>query len=186
VASRWNVGLVDLNDDEYVTVDVPNSFALKKVRISKIALNSAIISVPKLKLHRMTGVTLSLKNLMGVVSPKGQIHLHLSEKIADLVSVVKPKLAVIDGIVGGEGWETAGKPVKMDLIIAGLDPVAVDTVGAEVMGFNLEKANQILLAAEKGLGICNMESIKVIGETIEKVKKEFKPSIQTYLFSRLG
>lgn len=186
VANRWKVGLVDLNDDEYVTVDVPNPLALRKVRISKIALSSAIISVAKLKLHRMAGVTLSLKNLMGVVSPKGQIHHHLSEKIADLASVVKPRIAVIDGIVGGEGWELAGKLIKMDLVIAGLDPVAVDTVGAEVMGFNLEKANHILLAAEKRLGVCNMERIEVIGEPIEKVRKKFKPSIQSYLFSRLG
>jgi len=186
VADRWKVGLVDLNDDEYVTIDVSNPLALRKVRISKMALSSAIISVAKLKLHRMAGVTLSLKNLMGVISPKGQIHHHLSEKIADLASVVKPRVAVIDGIVGGEGWELAGNLVKMDLVIAGLDPVAVDTVGAEVMGFNLEKANHILLAAEKGLGVCNMERIEVIGEPIEKVRKKFKPLIQSYLFSRLG
>ncbi|MCW4026407.1 MAG: DUF362 domain-containing protein, partial [Candidatus Bathyarchaeota archaeon] len=87
VASCLGVELIDLNEDEYSVVDVPDHLALEKVRISKIALESAIVSVPKLKLHRMAGVTLSLKNLMGVVKPKGQIHRHLSEKIADLASV---------------------------------------------------------------------------------------------------
>ncbi len=186
VAQRWNVELIDLNDDEYVTVQVPNHLALEKVRISKTALNSAIVSIPKLKLHRMAGVTLSLKNLMGVVSPKGQIHYHLSEKIADLASVVKPRLAVIDGIVGGEGYETAGKPVKMDLVIAGLDPVAVDAVGASVMGFNMEKAKHILLAAEKGLGICDLNRIRILGEPVERVKREFKPSFSSHFLSRVS
>ena len=174
VAKRWKVDLIDLDDDEYVIADVPNYLALKTVRISKIALESAIVSVPKLKLHRMAGVTLSLKNLMGVVSPKGQIHHNLNEKIADLASVVRPKLAVIDGIVGGEGDELAGRPVKMDLVIAGLDPVAVDTVGAAVMGFDPKRAKHIALAAEKGLGTCDLKRIKVIGEPIEKVKRDFR------------
>jgi len=186
VAHRWKVDLIDLNEDEYIIMDVPNSLALKTVRISKTALNSAVVSVPKLKLHRMAGVTLSLKNLMGVVSPKGQIHRHLSKKIADLASVVKPRLAVIDGIIGGEGYELAGKPVKMNLVIAGLDPVAVDTVGTAVMGFNLKKARHILLAAEKGLGICDLKRIKILGERIEKVKKDFKPSFSFHFLSRFA
>jgi uncharacterized protein (DUF362 family) len=174
VAKRWGVDLIDLDDDEYVMVDVPDCLALKSVRISKTALETAIVSVPKLKLHRMAGVTLSLKNLMGVVSPKGQIHHNLHEKIADLASVVRPRLAVIDGIVGGGGHELAGRPIKMDLVIAGLDPVAVDTVGAAVMGFDPKKAKHIALAAQKGLGTCDLEKIKIVGEPIDKVKKDFR------------
>lgn len=184
VASRWKVDLMDLNDDEYVIADVPSPLALKTVRIAKTALNSAIISVPKLKLHRMAGVTLSLKNMMGVVSPKGQIHRSLSKKIADLVSLVKPRLAVIDGIIGGEGHELAKKPVEMNLVIAGLDPVAVDTVGAAVMDFNPKKAEHLTLAAKKGLGICDLDKIRVLGEPIEKVKKRFKPSFSMRILSR--
>jgi len=186
VAKRWKVDLIDLNDDEYVIAEVPSPLALKTVRISKTALSSAIISVAKLKLHRMAGVTLSLKNMMGVVSPKGQIHRSLSKKIADLVSLVKPRLAVIDGIIGGEGHELAGRPVEMNLVIAGLDPVAVDTVGAAVMDFNPGKVGHIILAAKKGLGVCDLSGIKVLGEPIEKVKKKFKPSFSLRLLSRFA
>jgi len=186
VATRWKVDLMDLNDDEYVIAEVPSPLALKTVRIAKTALNSAIISVPKLKLHRMAGVTLSLKNMMGVVNPKGQIHRLLSKKIADLVSLVKPRLAVIDGIIGGESHELAGKPVEMNLVIAGLDPVAVDTVGAAVMDFNPKKVEHIILAAKKGLGICNLDKIRVLGESIEKVKKKFKPSFSMKILSRFA
>jgi len=186
VARRWKVDLIDLNDDEYVVAEVPSPLALKTVRITKTALSSAIISVPKLKLHRMAGVTLSLKNLMGVVSPKGQIHRSLSKKIADLASLVKPRLAVIDGIIGGEGHELAGRSVEMNLVIAGLDPVAVDAVGAAVMGVNPEKVEHIILAAKKRLGVCDLNRIRVLGEPIEKVKKKFKRSFASRLLSRFA
>ena len=186
VTKRWKVDLIDLNDDEYVVAEVPSPLALKTVRIAKTALNSAIISVPKLKLHRMAGVTLSLKNLMGVVSPKGQIHRSLGKKIADLASLVKPRLAVIDGIIGGEGHELARRPVEMNLVIAGLDPVAVDTIGAAVMEVNPERVEHIILAAKKELGVCNLNKIKVVGEPIEKVKKKFKPSFSLRLLSRFA
>jgi uncharacterized protein (DUF362 family) len=186
VARRWQVDLLDLNEDTYVVVDVPNYLALKSVRISKTALDSAIISVPKLKLHRITGVTLSLKNMMGVVQPKGQMHLHLNEKIADLASIVKPRLTVVDGLIGGEGHERAGKPVPMNLVIAGLDPVAVDTVGTMVMGINVDNIKHLKLAAKKELGTCNLEQIRILGEPLEKVKRNFKPSFTSHFMPRFA
>jgi uncharacterized protein (DUF362 family) len=186
VAHRLHVDLLDLNEDSYVVVDVPGHLALKSVRISKTSLDSAIISVPKLKLHRITGVTLSLKNMMGVVQPKGQMHFHLNEKIADLASVLKPRLAVVDGLIGGEGHETAGKPVPMNLVITGLDLVAVDAVGAAVMGVNVDNVKHIKLAAHKGLGICDLERIRIIGEPLEKVKKDFKPSFTSHFMSKFA
>ena len=186
VARRWQVNLLDLNKDIYIVVDVPNHLILKSVRISKTALDYAIISVPKLKLHRITGVTLSLKNMMGVVQPKGQMHFHLNEKIADLASVVKPRLAVVDGLIGGEGHERAGKPVPMNLVIAGLDPVAVDTVGATIMGINVDNIKHIKLAAKKELGTCNLDQIRILGESLEKVKRKFKPSFTSHFMSRFS
>jgi uncharacterized protein (DUF362 family) len=186
VARRWQIDLLDLNKDDYVVMDVSDHYALRSVRISKTALNSAIISVPKMKLHRITGVTLSLKNMMGVVQPKGQMHVHLNEKIADLASVVKPRLAVVDGIIGGEGHETAGRPVPMNIVIAGLDPVAVDAVGAASMGVTVDNVKHIRLAAQKKLGICDLEQIRIVGEPLEKVKRNFKPSISSHFMSKLA
>jgi len=93
VAERWGVKLVDLNRDEFIEVSPPNPLSLKKVRVSKTALESTIISVPKLKLHRMATVTLSLKNMMGALASKGSMHTgSLSENIADLASIVKPSI----------------------------------------------------------------------------------------------
>ncbi len=186
IAEKWNVKMVDLNKDEFIEVSPPNLLALKKVKIAKTALESTIISVPKLKPHRMARVTLSLKNMMGAVTPKGSIHNSLSEKIVDLASIIKPSVAVIDGIIAGEGHETSGNPVEMNLVIAGTDPVAVDAVGAAVMSIPPESVNHLRLAEERGLGTCNLKEITVLGEPIEKVKKKFRTSFLSRFLVHLG
>ncbi len=181
VADRWDVRLIDLNEDDSVEVSPPNPLVLKKVKIAKTALQSTLISVPKLKLHRLAHVTLSIKNMIGAITPKGTIHGHLSEKIADLASILKPAVAVIDGIIAGEGHETSGNPVEMNLVLAGVDPIAVDAVGATVMGLPPETVKHLCLAEQKGLGTCNLKKITVVGEPINKVRRKFKRS----LFSRV-
>ncbi|MBS7620209.1 DUF362 domain-containing protein [Candidatus Bathyarchaeota archaeon] len=186
VAERIGAKLVDLNRDEFVEVHPPNPLALRKVKIARTALESMVISVPKLKVHRITGVTLSVKNIMGVMTPKGSMHIALSKNIADLASVVKPRVSVIDGIIAGEGHETSGDPVEMNLVIAGLDPVAVDTVGASVMGVPVSEVKHLLYAAKKGLGTYDLNKIKVVGERIEDVRKVFKRSLSSKLLSHLA
>ena len=187
VAERWGVKLVDLNKDEFVEVNPPNPLALKKVKIAKTTLESTIISVPKLKLHRIATVTLSLKNMMGALASKGSMHRgNLSKNIADLASVLRPSISVVDGIIAGEGHETSGNPVEMNLVIAGTDSVAVDAVGAAVMGIPPTNVKHLVLAEKKRLGTCNLEEITVLGEPIEKVKRKFHRSFSSRLLAHLG
>jgi uncharacterized protein (DUF362 family) len=186
VADRWNVKLVDLNKDEYVEVHPQNPLTLKKVKVAKTALESTIISVPKLKLHRIAGVSLSIKNMMGAMKPKGSMHTHLSSNIADLASIITPKIAVIDGIIAGEGHESSGNPVEMNLVIAGTDPVAVDSVGAAVMMIPPDEVKHLRLAEKKGLGINDLNQIKILGEPIEKVRKKFRRTILSRFLSHVG
>jgi len=188
VAERWGVKLVDLNKDEFVEVHPPNPLSLRKVRVAKTALESTIISVPKLKLHRIATVTLSLKNMMGALTSKGLFHrgASLSENIADLASILKPSVSVIDGIIAGEGHEASGNPIEMDLVIAGTDPVAVDAVGAALMGISPTDVKHLRLAMKKGLGTCNLEEITMLGEPLEKVKRKFNRSPSSKLLVHLG
>ena len=188
VADRWGVKLVDLNKDEFVEAHVPNPLNLKKVRVAKTALESIIVSVPKLKPHRIATVTLSLKNMMGALASKGSMHrgTSLSENIADLTSVLKPSLAVIDGIIAGEGHETSGNPVPMNLVIAGTDPVAVDAIGAAVMDISPEDVKHLQLAEKKGLGTCQLANITVLGEPVEAVKRKFHRSLASKLLAHIG
>jgi len=186
VATRWGVRLVDLNKDEFVEVSPPDPLSLKKVRVAKTALESQIVSVPKLKPHRFARVTLSLKNMMGALASKGTMHVGLSENIADLVSLLKPRLSVVDGMIAGEGHETSSNPVEMNLVIAGTDPVAVDAVGSAVMGIRPSNVKHLVLAEKKGLGTCNLEQIKVLGEPIENVRKKFRRSVSSRVLALFG
>lgn len=177
VAERWGVQLVDLNKDAFVTVNPPTPLALTQVRVAKTAVKSTLISVPKLKVHGSATVTLSLKNVMGALASKGVMHNgRLSQNIADLAAALPPRVAVIDGIIAGEGHETRGSPVAMNLVIVGTDPVATDAVGAAVMGIPPETVPHLRFAAEKGLGTCDLTEITVIGEPIAAVQRRFHRS----------
>jgi len=173
VAERYNVRLIDLNKDRFVEVEIKNALALKKVKIAQTALESIIVSVPKLKVHSMAEVTLSLKNMMGAIYPKNIMHGNLHKKIVDLASILKPRLAVVDGIIGGAGGELGSTPIKMGLVVAGLDPVAVDAVSSAIIGKNPSKIGHIVWAEKVGLGVGNLEKIEVVGEKISKVEKNF-------------
>jgi uncharacterized protein (DUF362 family) len=174
VAAQWAVTLVDLNHDHFVSASPPNPLALTRVRVAQTAVQSTIISVPKLKSHGSATVTLGLKNMMGALASKGTMHNgRLHQNIADLASLLPPQLTVIDGVIAGEGHETRGRPVALNLVIAGVDPVATDTVGAAVMGIPPTTVQHLRYAAQKGLGTNDLNSIRVLGEPITRVQRRF-------------
>jgi uncharacterized protein (DUF362 family) len=123
----------------------------------------------------MAQVTLSMKNLMGVIVDNRGLVMHdnLDEKIVDLASLFKPALNVVDGIVGAEMDEVLGRPVKSNIVIAGIDMVSVDTVGSAVMGLDPIKVRHIQMAAERGLGVASLENIDLVGESLDAVTMKF-------------
>ncbi|MEM2904223.1 MAG: DUF362 domain-containing protein [Candidatus Bathyarchaeia archaeon] len=174
-AERHKVKLVDFNDDELVNVPLPSPAVLKEVKIAKTVLDSTcVINVPCLKAHELALVTLGLKNLVGIVIPRHATHRGLHENLVALAQLVKPRLTVISGIVGHEGHQTHGNPVKMDLVIAGSDSVATDAVGAAVMDVEPRRVKAIWLAEKMGLGTAGLDAIEVLGESVESVKRHFK------------
>jgi uncharacterized protein (DUF362 family) len=175
VADHWDVQLVDLNDDVFVSASPPNPLTLTQVRVAQTALQSTLISVPKLKSHGSATVTLGLKNMMGALASKGTMHNgRLHQNIADLASLLPPRLTVIDGVVAGEGHETRGRPLPMNVVIAGVDPVATDAVGAAVMGIQPATVQHLRYAAQKQLGTLDLGAIQVLGEPIAQVQQRFR------------
>jgi len=174
---EYGVNIMNLNKDQIINdIQIPNPFSLKTVNISKTAIDaSCIISVPSLKTHNMARTTLSMKNMMGTIMPKSIMHSNIHKKIADLVSVLRSKMKfqIIDGIVGSEGWKLGGRPIQMDLIIAGEDPVAVDRVGSAIMGFDMDKVKNLKYGIKKGLGTANLDEIEIIGNSIDEVYHKF-------------
>ena len=180
LGTKYGVDIVDLNEDEIAEVLVPNYLVLKKIRIAKTALTcNKILSVAKLKTHELVGATLSLKNMKGVL-PGIEKHVShrkgLEKAIADLCSVVKPTLAIIDGIIGSAGASSfTGKPVKSSLILTGNDPVAVDAVSSYIMGFNPGEMDVVRHASMKGVGVADISNISVTGEDLEGLRLKIAP-----------
>ncbi|MHA1238011.1 MAG: DUF362 domain-containing protein [Candidatus Odinarchaeia archaeon] len=174
---RYNVKFVNLRwADPKVIVKV-NGEALKKIKIPKLVLDSYVISAAKMKTHTETIVTLGLKNMFGCLPNKLKSRFHLkgiNKVIVDVNRVVSPALTVIDGFIAMEGkGPVSGDPIKMNLIVAGRDPVATDSVCCRIMGFNPKDVYYIRRLAEIGLG--SMDNIKIVGESISSVYRPFKP-----------
>ena len=129
-----------------------------------------------MKTHIATKVTLGMKNMFGLIPDKFKAKYHakgISKVIVDINTVIKPNLTVIDGFVAMEGkGPTDGDPVKMDLIIAGKDPVATDATCARAMGIDPHEISHIRTAHKKGLG--KIDDVEIIGSKLEDVRREFK------------
>ncbi len=180
--------LVDMNalsKEECYELIPQNSLTNETILIPKLYMDAdAVISVAKLKTHFEydAGVTLSVKNSMGVpptrfygVDYKEKLHLlGLKEVIVDINKIRKPDFAVIDGIIGGEGYgPLLVRPVKSNIMLAGIDPVAVDTVALNFMGFTLDEVFHVQLAAKEGLGISDLSKIKIVGADLNSIKMKF-------------
>lgn len=177
MAQRNGVECINLRHvKDRVKIDVPHSETLNSVTVPRIVTESAIISAAKLKTHMTTKVTLGMKNMFGLLPDKLKAKYHtkgINKVIVDISTVLKSSLTVIDGFVGMEGWGPSdGKPVKMDLIIAGKDPVATDATASRLMGFDPHEISHIRRAYEKGLG--NIDDIEIVGEKLENVTRTFQ------------
>jgi uncharacterized protein (DUF362 family) len=92
--------------------------------------------------------------------------------IVDINTALRPTLTVIDGFVAMEGsGPVHGTPVKMDLIVAGCDPVSTDSTASRIMGFDPKSIYHIRRVAEKGLG--EIDNVEIVGERIETVARRF-------------
>lgn len=179
MAERNGVACLNLRHvHDKIQIDVPNGEALRKITVPKIVAESAIISAAKLKTHGSTGVTLGMKNTFGLLPDKSKAKYHfkgIDKVIVDINTVLRPALTVIDGFVGLEGLgPVRGKPIQMDLIIAGKDPVATDSTACRIMGINPHEISHIRKACKKGLG--NIDAIEVVGERLEDVIHVFARS----------
>jgi hypothetical protein len=141
-----------------------------------------IISVPKLKTHDQTEMTCAIKKLKGLLTDKGKKAMHhegLFEGVIDLLSAVRPRLAVVDAVVCQEGLGPVfGRPVEMNLILAGRDLVAVDATCARLIGYRPEETLLTVNAAARGLGVKNSDQIEVVGVALDSVKRRFMRAIE--------
>ena len=179
LAKKIGIPLYDFKKGERVKVKINDGTMTKTVTVHKIVTEcDFIISVPKLKTHCETVVSLSLKNMKGLVcSDKERLRFHLldvNQCLVDLNRVFKPKLAIVEGLIGlqGIGPSSPGTPVDLGLLIGGQDPVAVDAVCARIMRVEPAEIRHIKLAAEAGLGTMDLDEIEIRGQELKSVIPE--------------
>lgn len=172
--------VLGVEDAEKSFVDIKGGMALHRVQYPKVVLEADyFINMPALKTHTMTMVTLSLKNLQGLLDEKSRYYSHrddLDQHMVDINKIRVPDLVVLDGLIGMEGMGAgeAGSPVEMGIVMAGHDCVAVDAIASMCMGIeNPLTVSTTRIAQHDGLGCGNPFLIEVLGESVEKVKKRF-------------
>ena len=173
---------MDLNLDAVRAVSLrTRASRLKQLYFPCTALEADfIVSLPKLKTHHWSGVTLSLKNMFGIVPgccygwPKNILHwAGITPAILDINSTVRPDFAIVDGIVGMEGnGPLQGSPKSAGVLIMGDDPVAVDATCARVMGLAPERIDHLAKAGAL-LGHLRADKIRQLGESVASVRTPF-------------
>ncbi|MFZ3135433.1 DUF362 domain-containing protein [Methanothrix sp.] len=148
-----------------------------KVFLPELLVNDidCFISVPVLKVHVMTTVTLSIKNLWGCYPDTMRClhHQNLSRKLTLITKTLNPRLVVIDGTYALDGHGPMyGVAKKANLIISSNNPVVADSLGTAVMGIPLQDVESIRIASSQGLGITDLSKVR-LNDDWKKFSMEF-------------
>lgn len=180
------VSILYLDGTTYKKMKPPKALSLPSYEIFDIIDKvDCLISVAPMKTHMWGGITMTMKNFIGLPANKvygsyksGLPHSNIADVILDQTAIVKDRVrshfGIVTGIYAGEGLG----PLKVDAkklncILAGPDYVAVDTVGATIMGFDAAAIGQIRKGNQIGLG--TMKGIEVVGNSISDVQFAAKP-----------
>lgn len=182
IIEKYDAEFINLSRDESEEHEV----AGLKIHIPKTVLNADyFINIPKIKTCNVKNLVISIamKNMFGVLSDKKKMALH--KKLMDIIlyinKIVRQDLIIVDGIIGMEGLgPVLGKPVNLNVIVSGFNPVTVDSVCCRIMDINPYAVEILWKAHKMGMGEIDMENIEVIGERINDVKKKFaRPTMIT-------
>lgn len=188
------LGAIPLYLDEQSSVDMDFQgkaldypIPIPKILYEKLILHkgeNTYINIPKLKCHLQTQMTACLKNQQGLLYDKEKAYNHhmMHEKVVEIYRLFRPDFNLVDAINVTNHANFAFKPdwaIHYDLLLAGTDAVAVDSVGARLIGMDGPEVGHLRLAQERGLGICLYEEIEVIPDRalVEKKKKRLNNRI---------
>lgn len=169
LARRKGAKLINLCEDILLPAEADPAVSFSsQIKIPETLTKvDLFISVPKLKVHAITGLTCALKNQFGCIPIKRKVvfHKNLSRVIALINKLVTPDLILVDGII------SKGKTAKrLNLLMAGYNPVAVDFIAANIAGYNPRRIKHIVESEKLGVGSSNVECM---GEDPSRFAKMF-------------
>ena len=176
LSKKYNVPLIDLQKDNCKVYEINGL----KINVCDCAAKvDYLINVPVLKGHCQTNMTCALKNMKGCIpnSEKRKFHtMGLHKPIAYLNKLIKQSLIIVDGMNGDLNFEEGGNPVQMNRLIAGKDPVLIDTYVAHLMGFSIEEVPYITMAEGIGAGTADLANAHIIELNKDKGLRRLTPS----------
>jgi uncharacterized protein (DUF362 family) len=191
VCEKEKVQLIDFDQVDPVDLTIPGGKVIRKIKVPSILKEfDFIISIPVMKTHMHTQVTLSIKNMKGCLWRREKVRLHqlrckkeitrgykeLDIAISEMATVLFPHFAIIDGTVGMEGMGPAyGKMKEVGIIVVGHNALSADAVASRLMGFDPEGVPHLKLSAEKGLGEIEIERISIEPRDSLKWEIPFNP-----------
>lgn len=191
VSKKKGVKLIDLDQMKPMEIEVTNGIILKRIKVSSILGKfDFVISLPVMKTHMHTIVSLSIKNMKGLLWQKEKVRFHqlrsdnniigsyktLDLAISDMAMILMPDLTIIDGTIGMEGMGPAyGKAKEMGLVLIGDNALSTDAVASRLMGFDPKSIPHLKLSAEKGLGEIELNRILIEPEDYMRWEKPFEP-----------
>ncbi|MFH2091683.1 MAG: DUF362 domain-containing protein [Pseudomonadota bacterium] len=166
------ISLSYIDDRKFVPVTIKDAMVLSQWTFYKDALEAdCYINVPVAKHHGLSGLSLGLKNIMGVIGgSRGRIHFQLGEKLADLNRVIAPAFTLVDAtrvIVrnGPQGGDLADVKT-LDTIIGSQDPVAADAYATTLFGLTPDQIESTVHAHRAGLGQMNLDLCHIVHLTV--------------------
>jgi uncharacterized protein (DUF362 family)/ferredoxin len=146
-----------------------------------------VINLPKLKTHQMMGLTCAVKNLFGAVVGMRKPRLHLQAgtdkaffalMLLELAEQIRPALSIVDAVIGMEGdGPGSGDPVHIGALLAGADPLAVDTVAADLVRMPAELIWPQKIARRTGRFGARIEEVDLVGDALDRLRPpSFRPS----------
>jgi uncharacterized protein (DUF362 family) len=189
VARARGCPLIDLDARPPVAIDIPGGRAIQSLTLCADVLDfDFVVSVPVMKVHMHTGVTLSVKNMKGCLWRRSKVDLHmlpqlegcphksLDVAIGDMATVLRPHFALIDGSVCMEGLGPgAGTPRPLNVVVAGGDGFAADAVACRLMGRDAAQVPHLLLGAASGCGVIDLSRIEVSPDGWQKAAADLAP-----------
>ncbi len=160
-----------LTNRNFETVNIPDAEALTSwPLVTDVFEADTFINVPICKVHSGAGLTLSMKNLMGIMGGnRGKVHTKMATKLADLCTLVKPQLVVLDAyrtlIRNGPGGGRLKDVVLRKTCVAGTNQVAIDAYGCTIMGWKPLDLAVVAAASKRGLGDADLSHYTIFEGT---------------------
>jgi uncharacterized protein (DUF362 family) len=189
IARERDCPLIDMDARRFVEVPVPDGVAIDSLKVCPEVLEyDLVVSLPVMKMHMHTGVTLAVKNMKGCLWRRSKVDLHMlppvegrEDKpidiaIADMCAVLCPHLSIIDGTVGMEGLgPSAGQAKALGVVVVSADAFAADAIACKLMGTKAEDIPHLRIGAERGYGVIDLDCIAVTPDNWHDWRSPFTP-----------